>query len=151
MIIGLYTTRAILEALGVVDLGISNVVSSVILIFDFASSSLTNASQRYLNIGLGRNDSDITWRYFAQSLTVHIMLALAIVLLLETGGLWLVKQKLVIPEERMTAALWCYHLSVVGVFVSIVKICYDSNIIAREKMSFFAYVGIFYITASPKN
>jgi O-antigen/teichoic acid export membrane protein len=143
MAIGLYTTRAILEALGIVDLGISNVVSSMILLFDFASTSLTNSTQRYLNVGLGHNDPAETRRYFSQSLSVHFLLAIAVVLVLETFGLWVVKTNLIIPPDRMTAAMWCYQFSVLGVFMRIIKICFDSNIIAREKMSAFAYIGMF--------
>lgn len=141
--IGFYTVRIILEALGVEDLGIYNVVGSLVAIFDFISSGLTNATQRYINIGLGKGDIRLTRQYFSQSLLVHIGFALLIMLLSETVGLWFVYNKLVIPPERFEAAVIVFHFSVISVVLRFVKICYESDVIARENMSIYAYLSVF--------
>lgn len=141
--ISFFTVRIILEALGVEDLGIYNVVGSLIAIFDFVSSGLTNASQRFINIGLGKNDIDLTRQYFSQSLVIHVALALFVALLAETIGLWFVYNKLVIPSDRFQAAIFIYHISVIALVLRLIKICFESDIIAREKMSVYAYLSIF--------
>lgn len=145
--IGFYTVRVILEALGVEDLGIYNVVGSLVAIFDFVSSGLTNSTQRYINIGLGKNDIQLTKQYFSQSLTIHFILALSIILLSETIGLWFVYNKLVIPSNRFNAAVIIFHFSVITLFLRLIKVCFESDIIAREKMSIYAYLSVFEGTA----
>lgn len=141
--IGFFTTRKILEALGVEDLGIYNVVGSLILMFDFVSSGLSNATQRFLNIGLGQNDIDKTRQYFSQGLMVHIALVAIIALVAETVGIWFVENKLIIPADRMDAAVMIVHFSVLSLVFKFIKICYDSDIIARERMSIYAYISLF--------
>lgn len=141
--IGFYTVRVILEALGVEDLGIYNVVGSLIAIFDFVSSGLTNSTQRYINVGLGKGDKQLTNQYFSQSLIIHIGFAVFIALLAETVGLWFVYHKLVIPAERLDAAVIVFHFTVIALVLRLVKICFESDIIAREKMSVYAYLSIF--------
>ncbi len=141
--IGFFTTRKILEALGVEDLGIYNVVGSLILMFDFVSSGLSNATQRFLNIGLGQNDINKTRQYFSQSLIVHVALVAIIVFVAETFGIWFVKHRLIIPAERLDAAVMIMHLSVLSLIFRFIKICYESDVIARERMSIYAYLSIF--------
>ena len=142
MAIGFLTTSKLLEALGVEDLGIYNVVGSLIVMFDFVSSGLSNATQRYLNIGLGQNNGERTRQYFSQSLFIHLALALIIALLAETIGVWFVKNKLIIPIERLDAAIMIVHFSVASIILRFIKICYESDIIARESMSVYAYISI---------
>ena len=142
MAIGFYTTRVLLEALGVEDLGIYNVVGSLILIFDFVSSGLSNSTQRFINIGLGTNDKDKTRQYFSQCFLLHVFFAFIIIVIAETVGLWIVYHRLQIPADRFSTAIIVYHISVFSVLVRFVKICFDSDIIAREQMSFYAYVSI---------
>ena len=142
MAIGFYTTRVLLEALGVEDLGIYNVVGSLVVVFDFVSSSLSNSTQRFINIGLGTNDKDKTRQYFSQSFFLHVFLALIIIIVAETIGLWFVYHKLLIPEERFTAAVIVYQIAILSLFIRFIKICFDSDIIAREQMSFYAYISI---------
>lgn len=141
--ISFYTTRVILEALGVEDMGIYNVVGSLIMMFDFVSSGLTGATQRFLNVGLGRNDERLTNQYFSQSLIIHLVLAFSMIVLLETVGLWFVYNKLNIPAERFTAAVWCFQFSTISLGLRMIKICFESDIIAREDMSVYAYLSIF--------
>lgn len=143
MLIGLYTSRVVLDTLGVVNLGIYNVVGSIIVLLDFISSSLTNSSQRYLNIGLGKNDMTLTKKYFSQSVGLHFVLSIVVVVLLETVGLWVVKNKLNIPISRQESALWIYQFAIIISFIKINQICFQSVILARENMSMYAYISIF--------
>ena len=140
--IGFFTTRKILEALGVVDLGIYNVVGSLIMMFDFISSGLSNSTQRYINIGLGKNDLKLTNQYFSHSFFVHIFFALVIAMIAEPVGLWIIHNKLIIPSDRLHAAVIVFHLSIVSLIVRLIKICFESNVIAREQMSIYAYLSL---------
>lgn len=142
MAIGFFTSRKILEALGVEDLGIYNVVGSLIIMFDFVSSGLSNATQRYLNIGLGENNIEKTRQYFSQSLVIHLAFAFIIAIIAETAGLWFLMNKLIIPPERMDAAIMILHFSVLSLVFRFIKTCYESDVIARESMSFYAYLSI---------
>lgn len=143
ILVGLYTSRVLLEKLGAEDLGIYNVVASVVLMLEFVSSSLVNASQRYISIGIGKNDFELTNKYFSQSTGIHFLLSLIIVLLLETIGLWILNNKLLIPQNRIDAAFWIFQLSVFIAFLKINQICFQSVIISRENMSIYSYLGIF--------
>ena len=141
--IGFFTTRKILEALGVDDLGIYNVVGSIIIMFDFVSSGLSNSTQRFINIGIGRNDETYTNQIFSQSFFLHLTFAIIIALIIEPIGLWLIYNKLIISPDRLNAAVTVFHLSVISLIIQLVKICFESDIIAREQMSFYAYLSIF--------
>ncbi|UBM58074.1 hypothetical protein LAG90_14805 [Marinilongibacter aquaticus] len=143
MFVSLYSSRVLLEVLGVTDLGIYNVVGSVVLMLEFVSSSLTNSSQRYLSIALGRDDLILGRKYFSQSFGIHLLFSLLVVLLLETGGLWLVNNKLTIPVDRIDAVHWVYQFSVLAAFIKINQVCFQSVIVARENMSVYAYLSIF--------
>lgn len=143
IIVGLYTSRILLEILGAEDLGIYSVVASVVLMLEFISSSLINSSQRYISIGLGKNDLELTKRYFSQSVGIHFFLSLIIVILLETVGLWFLNHKLNVPVNRKNAAFWIYQLSIFMAFIKINMICFQSNIISRENMSIYSYLSIF--------
>lgn len=142
MFISLFTTRITLQALGVEDLGIYNVVGGVVVIFDFVSSSLTNATQRYLNIAMGQNNALLAKQYFSQSLLLHIIFAAIILCLGETIGLWFVQSQLEIPANRFNAVFWVYQCSVITVILTLLRMPYNSAIIAHEQMSAFAYLGI---------
>lgn len=141
--IGFYTTRVILEALGIENLGIYNVVGSLVLMFDFVSSGLTGATQRFLNIGLGKNNLSLTNQYFSQSFYLHILFTVVLIILLETIGIWFVTNKLVIPESRINAAILVFHFSTISLALRIIKICFESAVIAHERMSIYAYLSIF--------
>ena len=140
--IGFYTSRVLLEALGVENLGIYNVVGSLILVFDFVSSSLSNSTQRFINLGLGQGNAETTRKYFSQSLVLHVFFALIIIILAESFGTWFIYNKLQIPDNRLFAAVVVFHLTVISVLFRLVRTCFDSDIIAREEMSYFAYISI---------
>ena len=141
--ISLFTVRAILDILGVVDYGIYNVVGGVVTMFAFMNKTLSTSSQRYFSIALANNDHEDLKRVFSLNLTVFSLLGLIIFILLETVGLWFVNVKMTIPPERMTAANFVYQLSIVAMLCHIVVIPYMALVIAHEKMNIFALIGVF--------
>lgn len=143
MAISLYTVRAILDILGVVDYGIYNVVGGVVTMFAFMNKTLSTSSQRYFSIELARGDNVRLSKWFCLNITSFMMLGLIIAFFLETVGLWFLNTQMTIPDERMTAANVVYQLSIVSFLFHIVSVPYLALIIAHEKMNVFAYVGIF--------
>lgn len=142
MLVGLYTSRVVLEYLGVEDYGIYNLVGGVVVLFSFLQQALTNATYRYLAYGLGEGDNVKLSSYFSMAINVHIILAIAIFLLCETIGLWFLLHKLIIPEGRMHAAVVAFHFSILTFCLSIIKTPYNSSIIVHERMNFYAYTSI---------
>lgn len=138
----LYTSRIVLNALGVEDFGIYNIVGGVVILFSFINNALSSATQRFLNFEIGRGDVLGTKRVFSMSLTIHLFVALFVVLLAETVGLWFLNTQMNIPAERMAAANWVYQFSILTVCISFVQIPYYASVVAYEKMSFFAYIAI---------
>lgn len=143
MLVSLYTSRVVLNALGVEDFGINNVVAGFVAILAFFTSSLSNASQRYLSIGLGKEDLSETTVAFKQSFSLMLIFSLAVLVLGETVGLWFVSNKLVIPSNRVSAALWIYQFALISTICSINQVTFMAAIVAREKMGVYAYLGIF--------
>ena len=140
--ISLFTSRVVLQTIGVEDYGISSVVGGVISMFTFINSAMVSSTQRYLNFELVRDDANQLRSVFSTSLQIHALIALAIIVLSETVGLWFLNEKLVIPEARMTAAMWVYQCSILSCAVSIMSTPYNAVIVAHEKMSAFAYISI---------
>ena len=140
--ISLFTSRVILQTLGVEDYGISSVVGGVISMFTFINAAMVSSTQRYLNFELVRGDANQLRSVFSTSLQIHALIALAIIVLSESVGLWFLNEKLVIPEARMTAAMWVYQCSILSCAVSIMSTPYNAVIVAHEKMSAFAYISI---------
>ena len=142
MLISLYTSRVILQALGVTDYGIYNVVGGVVAMVGFLNGSLGGATSRFITFELGLGAKGDTRHIFRCAVSVHYLLAVFVFLIAETVGLWFVWKELVIPASRLTAALWAYQCSVLTVVVSIISSPYNALIIAHEKMSAFAYISI---------
>ena len=142
MAINLYTSRVILERLGINDYGIYNIVGGVITTFTFISSAMTASTQRFLNFSIGKDDESYVRKVFNASLVIHFYLAIFVVVLTETVGLWFIYNRLVIPDARMEAALWTFHFSVAATVFLILTYPYNALIIAREKMNVFAYVSV---------
>lgn len=142
MVISLYTSRVILQILGVDDFGIYQAVGGIVGLLSFINSALSIGSSRFLTFGLGEGDENKLRNIFSTTLTAHVILALAVVLLAETVGLWFLYHKMVIPEERMGAAVFAFHLSIVTAFFSITQVPYNACIIAHERMTVYAYVSI---------
>jgi O-antigen/teichoic acid export membrane protein len=142
MLVSLYTVRVVLETLGAEDYGIYNVVAGVVTMFGFLSGSMAAASQRYLAFEIGRGDYEQLKRVFSLCLTIYVLIALAVLVLAETIGLWFVSNKLIIPPERKSAALWVYQFSIISFLFTIMVTPYMAAIIAREDMNIYAHMSI---------
>lgn len=142
MLVSLYTSRVILSVLGVVDDGIYNIVGGAVGMFMFLNGALSGATSRFLTFEIGRDDKEKLKKTFSAAMLVHIILAIIIFSLLETVGLWLLNNKLVIPEERMHAARVVYQLSAFATLLSITQVPYSASLIAHERMGAFAYMSI---------
>ena len=142
MSVSLYTSRVILQVLGVEDFGIYNVVGGIVSMFAFINGGMISATQRYITYEIGTGDVDKLKRVFTTSLQIHAIISLLIIILGETVGLWFLLEKMVIPEGRMTAAMWVYQCSIIASVISIMSVPYNADIVAHEKMSAFAYISI---------
>lgn len=142
MLITLYTSRVVLAQLGIKDYGIYNVVGGVVSMFSFLNNCMTTSTQRFLTFELGKGFSQRLKDVFAASLNIHIAIALTIVVLAETIGLWFVNYKLVIPGDRLVAANWVFQFAILSFCVSIIQVPYNAVIIAHEKMNVYAYISI---------
>lgn len=142
MAVQLYTSRIVLNALGIVDYGIYNAVGGIVTMFAFLNGALVTSTQRYITFELGKGDFARLKQVFTTSVQVHSIISLLVVLLGETIGLWFLCEKMIIPEDRMTAALWVFHLSIFTMVVQIMSVPYNSVIVAHEKMSAFAVISI---------
>lgn len=142
MLVSLYTSRVILNTLGVDDFGIYNVVGGVVSMFAFLNSAMSSATQRFLSYEIGKGDLIQLRKTFNATKVIHFGIAFFIFILAETIGLWFVKTYLVIPVERMDAAIWVYHFSVLSFMVSIIQVPYNATIIAHERMNVYAYMSI---------
>ena len=141
--VSLYTVRAFLDLLGVVDYGIYNVVGSIVGMFAFINGTLATSSQRYFSIEIARKDKKRLSKWFNLNLTVFGLIIIVIVIIAETIGFWLLNHKMTIPNDRMFAANIVYQLSVIACALSIITVPYNALIISHEKMGTFAYIGIF--------
>ena len=144
--ISLYTSRLVLATLGVSDYGVYYVVGSVVTMFVFIRSAMGNATNRYIAYALGKGDEADLKRIFSTCLFVHFLLAAIIVVLSESVGLWLLYNKLEIPEGRMPAAFWVMQFSIITCAIGVLCVPYDAEIIAHEKMSTFAFLSILDVT-----
>ena len=142
MIISLYTSRVVLQVLGVDDYGIYQAVGGIVGFLSFVNGALSTGSSRFITFGLGEGNMEKLKNIFSTTLTGHIILALLIVAVAETAGLWFLHHKMVIPSDRMDAASWVFHLSILTAFFSLTQVPYNACIIAHEKMTVYAYVSI---------
>lgn len=140
--IGLYTVRAILDLLGVVDYGIYHVVGGFVSMFAFLNGTLATSSQRYFSIELAKGDLQRLNQWFCLNITVFSIFIILFILVAETVGLWFVNTKMTIPEDRLFAANVVYQLSVISFCINFFAVPYNALVIAHEKMSAFAYISI---------
>lgn len=146
MAIGLFSSRVILQALGVEDFGLYGAIGSIVAMFTMINGVLSAGTSRFLTFELGKGDMERVRKTFSASFTMHACLAMILFVLLETIGLWFVNNKLNIPEGREFAANVVYQLSIVTCMLSLTQVPYGACIIAHEKMSIYAYVGIAEVT-----
>lgn len=143
MVVSLYTSRVVLNALGVEDYGIYSVVGGFVATFSVLTGSLSASISRFLTFELGKGESKKLNTIFSTSVIIQIGLSVIILVVAETIGLWFLNNKMVISEGRLIAANWCFQLSVVTFIINLISIPYNAAIIAHEKMSAFAYISIF--------
>ena len=142
MLISLYTSRIVLNALGIEDYGIYNIVGSFIVSFTFISAPLGGTTQRFLSYAIGENDGIKLNKLFNLSCFCYLIIALFIFFLLELGGSWFILNKMQFPDNRSDAILNVFHLSSLSLILGLIKTPFDSLIISKEKMSFYAYISI---------
>lgn len=143
MIISLYTSRVVLDSLGVSDYGIYNVVGGFVTMFSLISSSLTSACTRFLNYEMGTGNKDRLATIFSSAVFIQTVLALVVLLIAETVGVWYINNILVVPDDRLTAANWCFQFSLLNFCMNIITVPYNAAIVAHEKMKTFAQVSVF--------
>lgn len=142
MLITLYTSRIVLQNLGVIDYGIFNVVNSAVFLFMFLSGAMSEATQRFIVCEIGKKNKERLHEIFINCVNLHLCVSCIVVLLCETIGLWFLCNKLDIPEGRFMAAMWIYQVSIVTAVITIMSIPYNAIIVSYEKMTAFAYISI---------
>ena len=142
LVISLYTSRVVLNTLGVVDYGIYNVVAGFVSMFALLSTSLTNAVRRFYNYEIGKNGTAGMQPIFITSIYIQVIIAVFILVLAETVGLWYINNKLVFPPERYTAVIVVYHAAIISLLFIVLQIPFSAAIIARERINYYAIVGI---------
>lgn len=142
MLVSLYTVRVVLKVLGVEDYGIYNVVGGIVTMFSFLSGTMASASQRYFAYDLGRKDYDSLNKTFSLTFLSYIGIAAFIFLICEIGGVWFVNNKMTIPPDRLSAAIWTLQAALLSFILTIMNLPYMAVLIAREKMDAYAYISI---------
>ena len=143
MIVSLYTSRVVLEVLGVTDYGIYNVVGGIVSMLGFLNSSMSNAVQRFLSFEMGKGADGKVSHVFNIAMLAHLFIAIVVLIILEIAGTWYLNNHLVVPLDRMEAANWVLQCTIVTTFFSIMQVPYNGIIIAKEDMGIYAYISVF--------
>lgn len=143
MVVSLYTSRVVLEVLGVTDFGIYNVVGGIVSMLGFLNSSMSNAVQRFLSYEIGKGADGKVAHVFNIAILAHFIIALVVFVILELAGVWYLNNQMVLPPERLVAANWVLQCTIVTTMFSIIQVPYNGIIIAKEDMGIYAYVSIF--------
>lgn len=138
----LYTSRVVLQVLGVEDFGIYNVVGGIVVLFTFVNSAMITSTQRFLNYELGRGNQEATQKVFSASITIHLGIALLTLLLAETVGLWFLDNYIKYPLGREYAVMLTYQFTILSTCINILRTPFNAAIIAHERMSFYAYISV---------
>ena len=142
MVIGLFTSRVVLKALGVDNYGIYGAVGGIVMLFTVVTASISQSVSRYLTVEIGRGDAVRLRRVFSTALTMQLLFCVVILILTETLGLWWLNTHIKIPEGRLDAAFWVLQCSMGVLMVNLLSVPFNATIIAHEKMSAFAYISI---------
>ena len=142
MAIGLFSSRVILQALGVDDYGLYGAIGSIVAMFTILNGVLATGTSRFLTFELGKGDKERLRKTFSAAFALHVALAIILFIVLETVGVWFLNNKMNIPEGREVAANVVFQLSILTCMLSLTQVPYGACIIAHEKMSVYAYVGI---------
>jgi len=144
--VSLYTSRVVLNTLGIEDYGIYVIVGGVVTLFSFFNAAMSSATQRFLAFDIGKKDDVKLKQTFNATLNIHIGIALLVLVLAETVGLWFVNYKLNVPVEKMNAINWVYQFSILAFLVGVIQVPYNALIIARERMNIYAIFSIVEVT-----
>lgn len=140
--ISLFTSRQVLAVLGIEDYGIYNVVAGAIVMLSFLNGAMTTSTQRFLSIELGSGRRDGLGQVFGTAVLLHLGVAVVVLLLAETVGLWLLRDVLTIPDARVPAARWVFQFALLSFLLNIIQVPYTAAVVANERMDLFAYLGI---------
>ena len=147
LVVSLFTTRIVLQALGVIDYGIYNVVAGFVSMFAFLNTSMSNGIQRFYNFQMGCNDKGNITKVYNTALQIQALIALILLILLETFGLWYINYQMIIPADRLNAAQWIFQFSVLSLIIIVIQVPYSAAIMAHEKMQFYSYISIVEVIA----
>lgn len=147
MVVSLFTSRVILQKLGVDDYGIYQAVGGIVGFMSFINGALATGSSRFLTFALGEGNEEKLRKTFSTTLNVHILLALGIAIIAETVGIWFLENKLIIPADRMDAAIYTFHVSILTAILTITQVPYNASIVSHERMSIYAYMSIYEVSA----
>lgn len=142
LFVGLFTTRIVLNTLGTEDYGIYSVVGGIVAMLSFLNAAMSGATTRFLTYELGKGNKERLVKTFSTTLIIHIFIAIIIVIVSETLGVWFLKYKLVIPESRMFAANVVLQLSILSCAISITQVPYTAIIMSHEKIDLYSYIEI---------
>lgn len=142
LVVALFTSRVVLKTLGAEDYGIYGVVGGIVYLFGFLNASLSSATSRFITFEMGQGNDSMLRATFSSAILCHLFIAFVVVLLSESIGLWLLQHKMVIPEGRMVAALWVFHLSIISTAIGIAQVPYSASIISHERIDIYAYFEI---------
>lgn len=143
MVVTFFTSRIVLQVLGETDYGVYNVVGGIVTMMAFLNGALGASTSRFLTFHLGRGDQEALKKTFAATLNLHLLIALLVIILGETIGLWFFYEKLNIPDDRMVAAFWVYQFSIITTCINFTQVPFNASIISHENMSIYAYVGLY--------
>lgn len=146
MLVGLYTGRVMLQALGVDDYGINNVVGGIVAMSSLITSTMSQAISRYITFTIGLGDNERLKTMFSTSVNAQILMSFIAVLLLEIFGLWFLNNEANIPTERIEAAHWVFQCSLVSLIIMLISTPYNALLVAHERMSIYAYTSIAEVT-----
>ena len=142
MAVSLFTSRVILQTLGVDDFGVFNIVGGVVISLSFISNTLISSTQRFMSYELGLGEKGNVYKVFSMSINIHAIFILVVLFLLESIGLYFLNNVLDVPEDRIFAANIVYQLSIITFCINIIRIPYNALIISNERMSIYAYLSI---------
>ena len=142
MVVALYTSRVVLNALGVEDYGLYGVVGGIVVFFNVISGSLNAAISRFITFELGKEEQERLNKVFCTAVNIQLLMSVLFVVLAEIVGVWFLNNHLNVPEGRLSAAHWVLQSSIISFAVGLLSVPYNSTIIAHERMDAYAYISI---------
>lgn len=142
MFISFYTSRVVLNVLGVEDFGLYNIIGGIVVLFSILNGALSSSTQRFLNYEIGKDNKAGVTSVFKNSLSLHLILICVILILSESIGLWYVNNLLDVPIGRLRAANYIYQFTIATFVLNVLRVPFNASIIAYEKMNFYAYISI---------